>query len=474
MGLARPRAANRGDDGGVTVLRLLLIPLLSVVLSGLLYWSASSPSRVILLLPLLLNFEYRVRFSSFSFDLSETCLLLAAFVYFARRWTAERSLLRSKTASEGWVILSLTVLAVPAIFLESNVTHAASVYRDFLLPFFFFWFFVRTGLEREHLSALRKLAVAFAFANACLGIVQYFTGNYLWFAGPLETEWQAYKTGLAKLSIFGDWLGVQDTLPVGLYNGANMFACFLTVPLCLATALGFSSYLSRWKRFGCLAASAAMFLCLLFTMFRSGLLVYAASLMLIYLYLGRHRPVLRIVTVSMFAAIVAALFLTQGLFDWDQFGSFEGRQDMISEAFALMRAHPDLLLTGGYSDLYHAQSHETQEIHNLALYSVVQFGLPATALFFAFFIRWIRRTMRAARAARGLDRTILVSIIASVAANVFLYGSTTMLIDSVQTSIWLMFWVGVAQCLAACVAAEVEQASAGHLPGLLPARGEAA
>ena len=137
-------------------------------------------------------------------------------------------------------------------------------------------------------------------------------------------------------------------------------------------------------------------------MFRSGLLVFAASMMTVYLFLSRRRGVLRVVTVSILACAIAILFLTQGLFDWDQFGSFEGRQEMISDAFTLMKAHPELLLTGGYTDLYHVQSRETQEIHNLALYSIVQFGLPATVVFFAFFIRLFRRAFRGRQ---GSNRT---------------------------------------------------------------------
>lgn len=457
------------------MLTLLSIPALTLLVAAFLFWMAFQPSRAIYLIPLLLSFEYRMRFSSFSFDLCELSLFIAAFVFLLRRWSSTHAPQSPGVLTEGWLILLLAIFALPAIFFESNTAHAASVYRDFLLPFLFFAVFAQAELEKRKLLALLKLAVAFALANAGFGIVQYFTGRYLWFAGPDEAEWQAYKTGLAKLSIFGDWLGVQDTLPTGLYTGANMFACFLSVPLCLTTALAFSPDLAKSQRRACLAAAVFMFICLLFTMFRSGLLVYAASLMAVYLYLGRRRTLLRLFTIAVLASILAVLFLTQGLFDWDQFGSFEGRQDMISAAFALLRAHPELLLTGGFNDLYHLQSKEMQEIHNLALYSIVQFGLPATVLFFAFVIRWIRRILRAARAASGLDRTLLVSIVASIAANVFLYGSSTMLIDSVQTSVWLMFWIAIAHGLAAHITASAKQPSPAfvHHPTWLPARGAA-
>lgn len=453
---------------------LLAIPIFLIALGTALFWIAASPSRLIYLLPVLLSFEYRLRLSNFSFDLSEMSFFIMVLVCLLRAWEGKQVGSKENLPTQRLLILLLAVSAFPSIFFESNMAHATSVYRDLMLPFLFLFVFLQAGLEEEQIHALIKLACILAFANACLGIVQYTTGNYLWFAGPDEAEWQAYKTGLAKLSIFGGFLGVQDTLPVGLYTGANNFACYLSLPLCLATTLAFSRDLARRKRLVCLMASALMFVCLLFTIFRSGLLVFAASMMAVYLFLSRRRGVLRVVTVGALAGLIAILFLTQGLFDWDQFGSFTGRQEMISDAFTLIKAHPELLLTGGYTDLYHLQSRETQEIHNLGLYSIVQYGLPATALFFAFFIRFFCRAIRAANVLTGLERSVLVAIVASIAGNVFLYGSTTMLIDSVQTSIWLLFWTGIASYLIAYATAEVRDSSPVFVPrsAMLPEHGK--
>jgi O-antigen ligase len=428
---------------------LLTIPIVIIAFGAALFWVAASPVRLIYLLPLLLSFEYRLRFSSFSFDLSEVSFFILLLVCLVHAWKGKRIGPLEKIYPERTLILLLAILALPAIFFEYNTAHAASVYRDLMLPFIFLLVFLQAGIGKEQIHTLIKLGCVFALANAVLGIVQYTTGNYLWFAGPDEAEWQAYKTGLAKLSGFGDFLGVQDTLPTGLYTGANMFACFLSVPLCLLATLAFFGNLPKRQRLVCFLGSLVMFVCLLFTMFRSGLLVFVASMMTVYLFLSRRRGVLRVATVAVLASAIAILFLTQGLLDWDQFGSFEGRQEMISDAFTLIKAHPELLLTGGYTDLYHLQSRETQEIHNLGLYSIVQFGLPATVVFFAFFIRFFRRAFRAARQVAGLERSVLVAIAASIGANVFLYGSTTMLIDSVQTTIWLLFWAGIASYLIA-------------------------
>jgi|GEM_PF-2684219 len=430
------------------MLSLLAIPVIVGVLAFLLYCIASRPARIIFLIPFLLGFEYRVRLSAFSFDVSELLLLIVGLVCVFPPKIAGSTPTRRHSADYLWFVLPLAILAAPAVILESNTAHAASVYRDFVLPFVFFLALVRADIGARQVAALIKLTIAVMVANAGLGLIQYFSGNYLFLAAPIELEWQSYKTGLAKLSAFGDWIGVNDTLPVGLFTGANMFACFLSLPLCVTTVLAFSPSLRKSSRGICLVAAAVMLVCLTFTIFRSGLIVYAASLIVCYLYLGK-RSLLRLVTVSVLAGVLAALFFAPGVFDWDQFGSFQGREDMISAAVALVRSHPELLFFGGYTDLYHLQSRESQEIHNLALYSIVQFGLPATVLFFTFFARIAFRALRAARAADGLLRALLASIVISISANVFLYGLSTMLIDSVQTSLWFMFWAGIAHNLTA-------------------------
>lgn len=457
------------------MLSLLAIPVMIGVLAFLLYCIASRPARFIFLIPFLLSFEYRVRLSSVSFDVSELLLFIVALVCILlpkRRGSAPA---RGHLVEHLSFILPLAFLAAPAVVLESNTAHAASVYRDFVLPFVFFLAFVSAGIEAKQVDALIKMTIAVMVANAGLGLIQYFSGNYLFLAAPIELEWQSYKTGLAKLSAFGSWIGVNDTLPVGLFTGTNMFACFLSLPLCVTTVLAFSPSLRKSRRCICLLASAVMLVCLTFTTFRSGLVVYAASLITCYLYLGR-RSLLRYVIVSVLTAALAVLFLAPGMFDWDQFGSFQGREDMISSTVALIRSHPEVLFFGGYTDLYHLQSRKFQEIHNLALYSIVQFGLPVTVLFFTFFARIVFRAFRAARAADGLRRALLSSIVISIAANVFLYGMSTMLIDSVQTSLWFMFWAGIAHYLTLRLEAgdHASAYAADSVPGVLSPQSEMA
>jgi O-antigen ligase len=344
------------------------------------------------------------------------------------------------------LILALAICAAPSILFESNMAHAASVYRDLMVPYLFFFLLKRCRLERRQVHALIKLACALALANACLGLLQYATGDFLWFAGGREAEWQEYKIGLARFSL-GESLAPGNALPIGLYTGANNFACFLSLPLCLATTLVFTREIGERRRIACLGASLLLFVSLLLTIFRSGMVVLAASMTLVFLLLHPGKKLARVAAVAGFVALLGFLFLTQGILDWDQFGSFQGREDMVSDAGRLIQAHPEALMTGGFSDRYHAQTGEAQEIHNLALYSVVQYGLPATIFLFAFFIRFFRRAVAAARSMQGADRSVLVATCASIAASVFLYGATTMVIDSVQTSIWLMFWVGMGDYL---------------------------
>jgi hypothetical protein len=455
---------------------LIAIPIVALSSAVFLLWIAASPSRLVYLLPVLLAFEYRVRPSLFSIDLAELCVVVALGVWLIRRWEQAPSATLLETPRESILILALAVCAAPSVLFESNMAHAASVYRDLIVPFLFFLLLVRCRLDRQQVHALIKLACALALGNALLGLLQYETGNFLWFAGAGEAEWQEYKIGLARLSLFGESLAPGNALPIGMYTGANNLACFLSLPLCLATTSVFTYEIGRSRRLLCLAASLLLFVCLLLTIFRSGLVVFTASMTLVFLLLHPEKKFARVAVVAGVVALLGFLFLTQGILDWDQFGSFQGREEMVSSAIRLVKAHPEVLLTGGFSDLYHAQSRETQEIHNLALYSVVHYGLPTTILLFAFFIRLFRRAVATARSMQGLERNILIATCASITATFILYGATTMVIDSIQTSIWLMFWVGVSEYLIGfqqCKSIGVREKAASCAIAL-PAQGEPA
>src|SRR5580692_9593714 len=165
---------------------LLVIPIFFIALVTALFWVAASPLRLIYVLPLLLSFEYRLRLSSFSFDLSELSFFVLVLVCLSRAWEGKRLGPVENVRPERLLILLLAVFAFPAIFFETNTAHAASVYRDLMVPFLFLFVFLKAGLEKEEIHTLIKLACVFALANAVLGIVQYITGDYLWFTGPDE------------------------------------------------------------------------------------------------------------------------------------------------------------------------------------------------------------------------------------------------------------------------------------------------
>jgi hypothetical protein len=77
---------------------------------------------------------------------------------------------------------------------------------------------------------------------------------------------------------------------------------------------------------------------------------------------------------------------------------------------------------------------------------------------------------------QGLERNILIATCASITATFILYGATTMVIDSIQTSIWLMFWVGVSEYLIGfqqCKSIGVREKAASCAIAL-PAQGEPA
>ena len=443
---------------------LLAIPVITLVFGMLLLRLANRPVRLIYVVPLLLAFEYRLQIGGMSFDIAECSVLVALLAWLAHAWEGRETASAKGISRDGWLIFLLALSAIPSIFFEYDFHHAASAYRDLLWPFFFFFVFVRIGLDSEQIGTLIKMTCLLALANAALGIAQFFTGNYVWLAGPDELEWQAYKTGLAKLSGLGGHLGIGDTLPVGLYTGANNFACYLSTPLCLVTTLAFSRQLTKRRQMANVIAAGILLACLLFTIFRSGLLIYAVSMMLLYLFLSSRKGVLRFFVVAALGIALALAFVSEGLFDWDQFGSIAGREKMISESWALIKAHPELLLTGGFTDLYHLQSKEPQEIHNLFLYSVVQFGLPATLLLYTFFIRLLWLALSIAKRASGPHRDVLAAVTVSLGCNIFLYGATTMLIDSVQTTIWLLFWTGIAAHLALFLRCEMPPAVSSALP----------
>src|SRR5271169_4519521 len=121
---------------------LMVLPAMVLVLGILLLLLANRPVRWIYTVPLLLAFEYRVQMGGFSMDLAELSVLVALFVWLARTWEGKQTISAKSISRDGVAVFLLAVCALPSIFFEYNFHHAASVYRDLLLPFFFFFVFV--------------------------------------------------------------------------------------------------------------------------------------------------------------------------------------------------------------------------------------------------------------------------------------------------------------------------------------------
>jgi hypothetical protein len=155
---------------------LMAIPILAIASIGLLLWIAASPSRLLYLLPVLLAFEYRVRPGIFSLDLAELCVVVVLGVWLIGRWEQTASDPLQERSRETILILALAACAAPSILFESNMAHAASVYRDLLVPFLFFFLLMQCRLGRKQIHALIKLAYALALVNACLGILNMLLG----------------------------------------------------------------------------------------------------------------------------------------------------------------------------------------------------------------------------------------------------------------------------------------------------------
>ena len=399
--------------------------------------------RLVYIIPLLLAFECRVRLGAVSFDLSELTVVFAMSVWLLDPGDEKRLDVANRVSTNGVLIALLGVFALPSVFLEDHFLHSVSTYRDLMVPFVFLFCFLKAGIDLPQLRKLVVAACCLILFNAILGIIQFKTGNYLWFANEDEMDWQVYKIGLVKISLLGEFLGIKDALPAGLYSGTNNFGLYLTIPLCICGTVVLSRNFARRERVFCLLASATLFVCLVLTIFRSGLLVYFTSILAIYLFVTPRFRQVRLIAVLLIAATFAVFFLSQGVFDFDSFGTFSARQGMLSDAWTLIKSHPEVLLAGGFTDLYHQQFRQEQEIHNLMLYAIVKYGLLATLCFYCIvgFALW--RAVRAVKTSVGPERDILLSLTVSLSANVFLCGLSTMIIDSVQTTIWLLFWLGI-------------------------------
>jgi O-antigen ligase len=420
-----------------------LTPLVLVIAASLVVAMlfAADPGRLAFLIPCLLAVEYRFRLQSVSFTLAELSLLLVALLT-AMRMATGRPLHWPGARKDFILVALLGTLALPSIWFVQDVKSAASTYRDLMLPLVFFLLLRAVNLERRQLYSLIRWFVILASASSLLGIVQYFTGQYLFFQNDTDALWQHYKILSAHGSPLAGWLGLKDTLPLGLYSGVNNFGTYLIIPACVSLAWSLSTSRSRKEKLFWLLCTCLQLIAVLFAFFRSAMLTIAVCWLVILWF--RKRPVSGrdIVVLALAAIALLVATLQTDMLAWDQFGSLTGRGNMVLDAFDFISHHPIAVLTGGYTELFQRQYMQDQAIHNIELYTIVQFGIGAALSLLAFFVVSLRKCYLAAKFAVGEDRDLVLAIFAGVSGMLILMAQTTSFLDSIQNSMWLLFWLG--------------------------------
>src|SRR5271168_866770 len=381
----------------IAVLGLVLGFALSTLLIvfGLLAFAAlvlavSAPSYLLPVIPFLMAIEYRVRIGPVSFTFAELAILLVWLTVAVHR-SIKRNGLRPSFETEGRWIAVLSLLALPSAIFEPDLKHALSTYRDLMVPLWFLWGFVAMRLRRDEVRSLAKLYVLVAASTAILAIVQFLTGNFLWLQSPENAEWQEFKLNLIHVSPIGSWLGVADTLPVGLYQQTNDFGVYLILPICVAFAWAVAPMGSKMARIfwgvTCLLLVGALILCF----FRSGFLTVLMACLFWLGFRKRRISTKRLLWAGGCVAATLGLLLYSGLLAFDEFGTVAGRMELFGDGLRLVVAHPLVVLTGGFSRFFLLAYDQVQLVHNLELYSLIRFGLGATLVLLGLYTFILKR-----------------------------------------------------------------------------------
>jgi hypothetical protein len=420
----------------------LVLPL-SVAIGGsvLSIALAQRPTLLLYLVPLMLSVEYRIELGFFSFTLAEVSAIMVWIVALLRIWNNRKSHLKK---IELILLLFTIITAFPGVFLESDTRHALSVYRDFTVPLIFFAGFLSLGLSRQQTVRLVKLFVLVSVASAILGIIQYRTDNYLWFMRPEDERWQSFKTGFLRGSMIGQLLGVKSTLATGLFATTNNFAAYLVIPLILAFALATLPSSSLRERLWWKASFILLLVTLFFTFSRSSLFTFlAAWVFLVWFRRKRRLSVLALTGVVAIGILLIGLVLLSGVVSWDQLGTFRGRGTMFQAGLELLTDHPEALIAGGFTEDYRAHYYGAQLVHNLPLYVILQFGLLTVVSWLLLVAVELRSALKVVHSEDQEIKSLGLALFGGLAFTVFLYAQTTSFVDSVQSSLWLFFWMGI-------------------------------
>ncbi len=386
-----------------------------------------------------MSIEYRVRLGAVSVAVCELAPL-AVIVALAVGGEARRM-----HAERGPLILLLlsAVLALIGVYVADDQVHALSVYRDLLSPLLLFFLLATADLDRGRILSLARAFVLLATATAILGLVQYATDSYLWTLTDDGRVWLEFKTGLIRSFFLGRWLHTGHTLPIGLTAQTMNFAAYLVLPALVARALGWLPSVDPGSRTLWRACFWILLVALVLTFSRSSIFTLIVGWSLLRAMRTQGTSWVRAGAFAGVAALFVLLVILSGVVSFDALGTVRGRGTLIQAGLDLVRDHPDALLTGGYTDIYRTRYHGTQLPHNLVLYLVIQYGVPAALAWAGLVLVGVRRTFGALQATDPALRSIALAIFAGSAATVFMYAQTTSFIDTVQTGAWFFFWLAL-------------------------------
>jgi hypothetical protein len=410
-------------------------------------------------IPILLAVEWRVRISGVSFELAEISLLVVAAVGLFAWATSSRVHLPRNFVIPAAILAASSFVTV---FLQSNLQHNLSVYRDLMLPVLFYAGFVSLRLRPAHALALVKTFIVCASIGSVLAVLQFFTDDFLWFQSDDTAFWQEFKAPMAAESALGQALGASHTLPLGFYSHPNNFASYLVIPAMAAYALSRSRGRSGVARLSWGACALLQTFAVILTFSRASFLTLLASAMAFELLIMRRRmPSLRQVAACAGLTVgLLAAALTSELFSFDELGSFLGRIDMLRSSGELLLEHPGALLTGGLTEIYmNTFFLYNQLVHNLFAYMTLQFGLLAMLAWVFLAVSEAKKSTAGLFGHAGATARVGGAVLLGLLFSVFLYGQSYSLLDSVQIGLWLLFWLGVSRHLAGAQAGDVRSES---------------
>lgn len=399
-------------------------------------------TRLVFLVPILLSVEFRIRLQgSFSFTLAELSTLVVWMVIFLQICFGYKNRWRKQNV----VLVSLIAYsALLSVLWSTDKQHALSVYRDYITPLLFFLGMNAVRLTPKQVIGLIKLFIFVSAVSALLGIVQYLTGQYQWFQSADLSVFEAYKIGFIKSSTIGHLLGVKDSLAVGFYSMPTNFSEYLIVPCIVCAALIGLPLLGWFERFIWRLAFIILCIGLLFTFTRSSQFIVVAALITYrVVHKSKRAPWGKLLIALVLSIILIAIIILSGFLNWDSLGTATGRISMAGAALALLRDQPQALLTGGFTELYLTKYHDFQVVHNIYLYSILQFGLIATFGWLLLVGSTLLSIIKLARSKTPVAKAFGLAIFCSLTCIILLYAQTTTLLDSIQSSMCLFFWLGI-------------------------------